>query len=71
MKNMTIYLAQITKAVDYQGGRQLEEREAFATLEKAEAFMLSCGMKSIGFGWWENPMNPFDYDGHITQLEVK
>ena len=70
MKNMSIYLAEITKAVDY-GTDITVEREAFDSMEKAEAFMLSCGMKTSGFGLWENPINPFDYEGCITTMEVK
>ena len=78
MKNMTIYLAEITKAVDY-GTDITVEREAFDSMEKAEAFLVSCGMKTSGFGFWEKAAgfdsdqltNSLDYEGYITKLEVK
>ena len=72
MKNMTIYLAEITKAVDYGALTDITvEREAFDSMEKAEAFLISCGMKTSGCGLWVNPINPFDYEGYITTMEVK
>jgi hypothetical protein len=70
MKNMTIYLAKVTKSRDYDSDI-IVEFEAFDSMEKAETFMLSVGMKSIGYGMWENPINPFEYDGKIVTLEVK
>jgi hypothetical protein len=69
MKNMTIYLAEITKAVDY-GTDITVEREAFDSKYKAEAFLFSCGMKTSGFGLWQKP-DDFDYEGYVTKLEVK
>ena len=70
MKNMTVYLAKVTKSRDYDSDI-IVEFEAYASMEKAEAFMISCGMKTSGFGLWVNPINPFDYDGEIVTLEVK
>jgi len=70
MKNMTVYLAKVTKSRDYYSDIIIEF-ETFDSMEKAETFMLSVGMKSIGYGRWENPINPFEYDGEIVTLEVK
>jgi hypothetical protein len=67
--SMTIYLSEITKAVDY-GTDITVEREAFDTMEKAEAFLISCGMKTSGFGLWEKPTD-LDCEGYITQMKVK
>lgn len=77
MKNMTIYLAEITKTVDYvtgigHAGTDITvEREAFDSMEKAEAFLISHGMKTSSVGLWRNPINPFDYEVYITTMEVK
>jgi hypothetical protein len=69
MTKTTIYLAKITKSKDY-GADLVLDLEAFSTLEKAEAFMLSSGMMKNSWGGWKKPDN-YDYDGTIDALEVK
>ena len=66
---MTIYLAKITKMKDY-GADLVLDLEAFSTLEKAEAFMVSAGLTKNAWGEWEK-LNCYDYVGSIDELEVR
>lgn len=65
---MTIYLAKITKSRDYDEDITIAA-EAFSTMEKAEAFMVSEGMMKNTWGEWSGAN--LDYTGEIWVLTVK
>ena len=71
MKNMTIYLAEIMKD-SANGIDSIAARDAFDSMEKAEAFMTANNMERSKWGSdsWYSTIS-CDLDGTITKWEVK